>query len=138
MEYLSNHLSDFTQIQDLSLGYQTKLYKCFKPRRPQTEEDLKTFKVEYLCNYWSVLTQIWDLCLGYKIKLYKCFKLTRPQKENDIKIYKVKYLSNHLSDHPQIRDLSLAKIYKRIKLRPPQMEVKMNYLNNQWLDLTQT
>ena len=98
VEYISNHWSDLTQILDLSLGYKTKLYKCFKSRRPQTEDDLK---VEYLRNYWSDLTQICDLRVGYQTKLSKCFKLWQPQKKNDIKIYKVEYQSNHFSDLPK-------------------------------------
>ena len=44
VEYLSNHTLDLTQIWDLSLGCQTKLYKSFKLRQPQTEEDLKILK----------------------------------------------------------------------------------------------
>jgi hypothetical protein len=44
VEYLSNHPLDITQIWDLSLGYQTKLYKSFKLRQPQTEEDFKILK----------------------------------------------------------------------------------------------
>ena len=40
MEYLSNHWSDPTQIKNLSLGDQTKLYKCLK-WSPPVEDDLK-------------------------------------------------------------------------------------------------
>ena len=47
VEYLSNHRLDLTQIWDLSLDYQTKHYKGFKLRWPQTEEDLKISK-------WSI------------------------------------------------------------------------------------
>ena len=55
---LSNRWSDLTQTRDLSLGYQTKNYKCFKLRHPQMEDNFKISKVEYLRNYWSDLTKI--------------------------------------------------------------------------------
>ena len=62
MKYLSNHWSELTQIWNLSLGDQSKLYKCFKWRWPPMEEDLRILKVEYLSNHWLDLTQIqtWD------------------------------------------------------------------------------
>jgi hypothetical protein len=39
VEYLSNHWLDRTQILNLNLGDQTKLYKYFKGRRSPLEED---------------------------------------------------------------------------------------------------
>ena len=41
VEYLSIHWLDHTQILNLSLGDQTKLYNFFKWRRPLAEDDLK-------------------------------------------------------------------------------------------------
>ena len=58
VEYISNHWSDLTQIWNLSLGDQNKLYQYFKRRRPEMEEDLKILKVFYLSNHLSDLTQI--------------------------------------------------------------------------------
>ena len=41
IKYLSNHWSDLAQIWNLSSNNQTKLYKCFKWRWPQIEDNLK-------------------------------------------------------------------------------------------------
>jgi hypothetical protein len=41
VEYLSYHLLDPTQILNLSLDDQIKLYKFFKLRRPPMEGDLQ-------------------------------------------------------------------------------------------------
>ena len=51
-EYLSNHWTDPSQISNLSLSDQTKLYACWKGRWPLMEDDLKILKMEYLCNHW--------------------------------------------------------------------------------------
>ena len=40
-DYLSNHLSDPTQILNLSLDDQTNVYKCINWRWPSMKEDLK-------------------------------------------------------------------------------------------------
>ena len=44
IEYLSNHWLDFTQIWNLMLGDQSKISKCYKYRRPPTEDDIKILK----------------------------------------------------------------------------------------------
>ena len=41
VEYLSNYWSDILQILNLDLCDQNKLYKCFKWKQPQMEDDLK-------------------------------------------------------------------------------------------------
>ena len=83
VEYLRNQGLDLTQIWDLRLGYQTKLYKCFKLRQPQTEEDLKILKLRIAANHWLDLTQTWNLILDGKTKVYKCFKKCwHPVKDN--------------------------------------------------------
>ena len=48
---LSHHRLDHTQIYNLSIGDQTKVYKCFKGRQPPMEDDTKILKVEYLSNH---------------------------------------------------------------------------------------
>ena len=60
VEYLRNQGLDLTQIWDLRLDYQTKLYKCFKLRQPQIEEDLKILKLRIAANHWLDLTQTSD------------------------------------------------------------------------------
>ena len=51
VEYISNHLLDHTQIVNLDLGDQSKVFKYFKRRRSPMEDDLKILKVEYLSNH---------------------------------------------------------------------------------------
>ena len=64
VENLSSHSSDLTQTLKLSLGDETKIYKClqlktaFNRRRPSTEDNLKISKAEYFCNHLKDLTQI--------------------------------------------------------------------------------
>ena len=100
-EYLSSHWSDLTKILNLSLGWPTNIYKCFKWRRPWMEDDLKILKVEYLSNHWSDPTQIrkislfLNLELGDQSEVFRYFKWRRPPMEDDLKIWKVEYLSNH-------------------------------------------
>jgi hypothetical protein len=55
VEYLSN--------KNLCLDDETILYKFFKWRRPNIEDDLKIFKVEYLSDHVLDHTQILDLSL---------------------------------------------------------------------------
>ena len=45
LEYLSIHLSDLTQIWNLSLGDQAKVYEHFKWRQPPMLDELKIFKL---------------------------------------------------------------------------------------------
>ena len=68
VEYLRNQGLDLTQIWDLCLDYQTKLYKCFKLRQPQIEEDLKILKLRIAANHWLDLTQTWNLISDGKTK----------------------------------------------------------------------
>ena len=78
VEYLSNHWLDFTQIWNLGLRDQTKLYKCFKWRRPPMEDHRKILRVEYLSNHWLELTKIWNLRCADQTRLYKSFKWRQP------------------------------------------------------------
>jgi hypothetical protein len=41
VEYLSNHILDLTQILNLTLGDQSKVFKHFKWRQTPMEDDLK-------------------------------------------------------------------------------------------------
>ena len=66
--YLSNHLSDLSQILNISFWDQTKIENCQIWRQPQMEADLKILKLEYLCNHVSDLPQILNLSLGTKAK----------------------------------------------------------------------
>ena len=70
VEYLSNQLLDSTQILNLILDDQSKLYKPFKLRRPPIEDNLKILKVEYLSN--QLLDPSPILKLSFKI-VYKSF-----------------------------------------------------------------
>ena len=56
VEYLSNHISDHTQILNLILDDQPIFYQSFKWRNPPMEEDLKIVKVENLGKHWLDLT----------------------------------------------------------------------------------
>ena len=47
LDYLSINLLDPTQILNLSLDYQTKIYKSLKWRQPSMEDDLKISKGDY-------------------------------------------------------------------------------------------
>ena len=85
VEYLRNQGLDLTQIWDLRLDYQTKLYKCFKLRQPQIEEDLKILKLRIAANHWLDLTQTWNLILDGKTKVYKCFKRCWPPVKVNLK-----------------------------------------------------
>ena len=69
VEYLSNHLLDHTQILNLDLGDQSKVFKYFKWRRPLMEDDLKILKVEYLSKHLLDHTQILNLSLDDQILL---------------------------------------------------------------------
>ena len=56
VEYLRNWVLDHTQILDLDLGDQSKVFKYFRLRWPPLEDDLKIFKVEHLSTtYWILL-----------------------------------------------------------------------------------
>ena len=44
LKYLSIHLSDLTQIGNLSLGDQAKIYICFKWRQPPMLDEPKIFE----------------------------------------------------------------------------------------------
>ena len=59
VEYLNNRLLDLTQILNLDLGDQSKVFKYFKWRRPPME-DLKKSIVEYLSNH-SMDQDLWVL-----------------------------------------------------------------------------
>ena len=69
VEYLSNPWSNLTQIWNLSLGVQIKLYKYFKWSWPLMKDDIKIFKVEYISNHCLNLTNIWNLSWGDQTKL---------------------------------------------------------------------
>ena len=69
VKYLSIYWLNLTQILNFGLYDQSKLYKCFKWRWPQLEDDLnckttsygrlpQISKVEYLSKYWSDLPKI--------------------------------------------------------------------------------
>ena len=66
--YISNHWSDYPQILNLSLGYQTKTKYAWN------KYDLKTLKVELLSNHWSDLPQILNLSLGNWTKITNAWK----------------------------------------------------------------
>ena len=51
VEYLSNHLSDFPQILNLSLGDPTKIKNPQKEDDLQWKNNLKILNVEYLSNH---------------------------------------------------------------------------------------
>jgi hypothetical protein len=74
VKYLSNHLLDLTKILNLYLDDQTILYKSFKSRRPQTEDNLKILKVEYISNRLLDPTQILNLSLYDQTILCKSLK----------------------------------------------------------------
>ena len=84
VEYLSNHWLDLTQIWNLSLWDQTRVYKGMKWRRPPMEDDLKIWKVEYLSNHWSDLTQIWNWSYCDQPRVYKCMSWRRLPMEDDL------------------------------------------------------
>ena len=64
VEYLSKPLSDLAQILNLTSGEHTKVYTCFKCKRPPMEEDLKLLKLEYLSNLWLGLPYVLYLSSG--------------------------------------------------------------------------
>ena len=66
LEYLRNCLLEHTQILNLDLGNQSKVFKYFKWRQPPMEDDLKILKVEYLSNHLLDPTQILNLRLDYQ------------------------------------------------------------------------
>jgi hypothetical protein len=65
VEYLSNRLLDHTQIFNLDLGDQSKVFKYFKWRQPPMEDNLKIIKVEYLSNHLLDPNQISNFSLEY-------------------------------------------------------------------------
>ena len=79
VEYLSNPLLDHTQILNLDVGDQSKVFKYFKWRRPPMEDNLKILKVEYLSSHLLDHTNILNLSLDDKTMLYIFFKWRRPK-----------------------------------------------------------
>ena len=102
MEYLSNCLLDHTQILNLDLVDQSKVFKYFKWRQPPMEDNLKIWKIVYLSNHWLDHTNILNWSLYDQIIFCQSFKWRCPLMEDDLKILKVQYLSNHLLDPTQI------------------------------------
>ena len=74
VEYLCNRLSDHTQILNLDLGDQSKVFKYFKWRRPPMEDNLKIFELELLSNHLLDQTQILNLSLNDQTIFCKSFK----------------------------------------------------------------
>ena len=60
---------DHTQILNLDLGDQNKVFKYFKWRQPPMEDDLKILKVEHLSNQLLDPTQILNLSLIFQNKI---------------------------------------------------------------------
>ena len=95
VDYLSNHLMDPTQILNLSLDYQTILYKSFKWRRPPMKDDLNKLKVEYPNNQLLDHTQMLSLSSDEQTLFFKSSKWRRPPMENNLKILKVYHCMDH-------------------------------------------
>ena len=108
VEYLSNHWSDLTQILNLSLGDQTKLYKWFKWWQPPMEDDLKCYPVTdntQISNLnlresnktLKMLQMKYDLqwktylSLGDQTTIYQFYKWRWSPMKDDLKILKVEY-----------------------------------------------
>ena len=58
LEYLSNHLLDYTKIVNINLYDHTIFNKSLKRRGTQMEDNLQIIKMEYLCNHLLDPTQI--------------------------------------------------------------------------------
>ena len=84
---------DHTQILNLIIGDQPKLYNFLKWWRPLVEDNLKILKVEYLSNRLLDHSPILNLDQS---KVFKYFKWRQPPMEDNLKILKVGHLSNHL------------------------------------------
>jgi hypothetical protein len=87
LEYLSNRLYDHTQILNLDLGDQSKVFKYFnEDNNPWKTTSKLKLKVEYISNHLLDLTQILNLSLDDQIILYKFFKWRRPSMEDDLQL----------------------------------------------------
>jgi hypothetical protein len=126
LKYLCNDWPDLPQSLNLGLYDQSKLYKCFKWRRPQLEDNLN----------WKITSNIKSgISQQLLVGSFQFFLLKRVWPKQNVsngddlqwkrtsngilpQISKVKYLSNNWSDLPQILNLGLcnqSKLYKCVK-----------------------